>query len=318
MSLSRRALLQLGMTAIAAGAMPVRAFAKTQGAFFDQHQLPIGLQLYTVGDFAGSDLDGTLKKIAGIGYKSIELAGFHGHTASEVRASADKAGLKLTSIHIGGQARGDAPSLSGDLARLAADVHTLGATDIVMPFFIIPERMPTKGADEPFPAYIKRILGQMTVDDWKRNAAFLNEKSVSLKREGLRLGYHNHNCEFAPVGNTTGFDIIASETDPNSVALEMDVGWVRAAGLDPLAVLKRYPKRFQLMHVKDVRASTQSNFVLTQDPTEVGRGIIDWKTLLPAAYAAGVRKFFVEQEPPFEKDKFAAIADSYKFLSTNV
>jgi sugar phosphate isomerase/epimerase len=314
MSFNRRTFLQLGMTSLAATALPASVFAKSN-SFFEQHKLPIGLQLYTVGDLARSDLAGTLKKIAGIGYQTIELAGFHAHKPAEVRAAADAAGLKLTSIHVGAQLRDNEPSLSGDLARLAADVHTLGATHVVMPFFIIPERMPAKGADEAFPAYIKRILGQMTVDDWKHNAAFLNEKSLVLKREGLQLGYHNHNCEFAPVGNTTGFDIIAGETDPGSVTLEMDVGWVRAAGLDPIAVLKRYPKRFQLMHVKDVRASTQNNFALSQDPTEVGRGIIDWKALLPAAYASGVRKFFVEQEPPFEKDRFASIADSFKYLS---
>jgi len=316
MNLNRRSMMQLGLSAFASTALPVSAFAKASKSFFDEHQLPIGLQLYTLADTALTDLDGTLKKVASIGYKTVELAGFHGHKPAEVRAAADKVGLKLTSIHIGGQARGDGPSLSGDLARLAADVHTLGATDIVMPFFIIPERIPAKSDAEQFPAYIKRILGQMTADDWKRNAAFLNEKSAVLKKEGLRLGYHNHNCEFAPLGNTTGFDILASETDPNLVTLEMDAGWVRAAGLDPVAVLKKYPKRFTLMHVKDVRASTQFNFALTQDPTEVGRGIIDWKALLPAAYTAGIRKFFVEQEPPFEKDRFAAIADSYKFLST--
>jgi len=316
MSLNRRTLLQFGMSALAAGAFPLAAFAKpAKGSFFDKNQIPIGLQLYTLADTAKTDLNGTLKKVADVGYQAIELAGFHGHKPAEIRAAADRVGLKLTSIHIGGQGRGSDPSLSGDLARLAADVHAVGATDVVMPFFVIPERLQPKPDAESFHAYIERIMGQLTVDDWKRNAAFLNEKNAVLKREGLRLGFHNHNCEFMPVGKTTGFDIIASETDP-SVVLEIDVGWVQAAGLDPVDVLKRYPKRFQLMHVKDVRASTRPNFVLSQDPTEVGRGIVDWKKLLPAAYAAGVRKFFVEQEPPFEKDRFAAIADSYKFLST--
>ena len=130
------------------------------------------------------------------------------------------------------------------------------------------------------------------------------------------LAYHNHNLEFAPVDGTTGFDILARETDPQRVIFEMDAGWVRAAGLDPVVLLNRYPGRFRLMHVKDISASTHVNFKLSMDSTEVGHGIIDWRRVIAAAYKAGVTQYFVEQEPPFKKDRFASIADSFAFLSS--
>ena len=95
----------------------------------------------------------------------------------------------------------------------------------------------------------------------------------------------------------------------------MDVGWVTAAGQDPFALLKKHPGRFTLMHVKDIKASTKPNFVLQQDPTEVGGGMIDWPKLLPAAYAAGVRGFFVEQEAPFAHARLDSAKISFDYLA---
>ncbi len=141
----------------------------------------------------------------------------------------------------------------------------------------------------------------MTADDWRFNADFLNAKGAVLKRSGLKLAYHNHNAEFSPLagggqGARNGYEILLATTDPALVGFEMDAGWVAAAGQDPFALLKDHPGRFTAMHVRDIKATTKPNFVFVQDPTEVGSGKIDWKRLLPAAHAAGVRDFFVEQE----------------------
>jgi sugar phosphate isomerase/epimerase len=155
----------------------------------------------------------------------------------------------------------------------------------------------------------------MTADDWKWNADFLNEKAAVLKKAGIVAGYHNHNFEFAPLGNTTGMDILLKGTDPSLVTFEMDVGWVTAAGHDPFAMLKAHPGRFTQMHVKDIKATTKANFELKQDPTEVGSGMIDWKKLLPAAYAAGVRGFYYEQEPPFAHARLESAKISYDYLA---
>ena len=95
---------------------------------------------------------------------------------------------------------------------------------------------------------------QMTADDWKFNADFLNSKGSMLKQAGLQLAYHNHNMEFTPLAGSSGYEILLRRTDPELVEFELDVGWVTAAGHDPLALLRDYPGRYRLMHVRDIRA----------------------------------------------------------------
>jgi sugar phosphate isomerase/epimerase len=158
----------------------------------------------------------------------------------------------------------------------------------------------------------------MTADDWKWNADYLNQKGAALKTFGLHFAYHNHNVELAPVGSSTGLAQLIDNTDPALVTFEMDAGWVVAAGADPVALLAAHPRRFSAMHVKDVKASTRQNFSLQQDPSEVGQGIIDWKTLLAKAYEANVRQFYVEQEPPFSKPRLESVRISFDYLNALV
>ncbi len=135
-------------------------------------------------------------------------------------------------------------------------------------------------------------LAQMTADDWKWNADFLNEKAAVLKKAGIVVGYHNHNFEFAPLGATTGMEILLKGTDPSLVTFEMDVGWVTAAGQDPFALLNAsITGRFTLMHVKDIKADHQAQLrAAAWTRPRSARGMIDWKKLLPAAYDAGVAR----------------------------
>ncbi|TAJ70872.1 MAG: sugar phosphate isomerase/epimerase [Phenylobacterium sp.] len=270
--------------------------------FFKRHGLPIGIQLYTLAPDAAKDLDGALKAVAGIGYKSVELHGLLGRTGAQMRSALDGAGLVCTDIHV--QGRGQ---LDGDLAKLVGELKAIGVKTAIMPSPYIPDRLQGKG--------LREVLTQLTADDWKMNAAFLNEKAVVLAKSGIRLGYHNHNFEFAPLGDTTGLEIMLKNTDPKLVTFELDVGWVAAAGVDPAAFFARHKGRFSLMHVKDIKADTQPNFELKMDPTEVGSGKLLWKTLLPAAYAAGVRGFYVEQEPPFARPRIEAAKISYDYLA---
>jgi sugar phosphate isomerase/epimerase len=286
-------------------------------AWFVRKHLPIGLQLYTVADAAKQDLDGTLAQIAKIGFRTIELAGYHGHSVADLHAAAVKHSLKYTSIHVGAVARPGEPGLDQDLPRLAADLHTLGVTDVILPMFPIPERLGAQKEGENFLAYLQRISAGLTRDDWQRTAALLNDRGRKLRDLGLRFGYHNHNPEFAPLGagTTTGLSVLLTESSPEDVTFELDVGWAAAAQVDLMELLLSHKRRFQLMHVKDIRASTKKNYVLQQDPTEVGAGSIPWQRILPLAFAVGVRKFYVEQEPPFTTDRFTAIAKSYRYLS---
>lgn len=278
---------------------------------------PIGIQLYALGDLPQNDLDGTLSQLARIGYGKVELPGFLGKSPGEIRTALDRAGLVCSSVHVGLSGGSEAfPDLSGDIARVADQVAAVGAKYVVAPMFKLPEGVklaPLPGED--LPAALKRIAASMTEDQWKRMAELLNTAGSAIKRHGLQFGYHNHNVEFAPQGSRTGWDIIVAGTDPDLVVFELDVGWVSAAGLDPAEILSRHAGRYRLMHVKDLKASTPQNFVLTMNPTEVGSGRIDWTAVLAAAREAGVREYFVEQEPPFERDRMEAARISFDYLA---
>jgi len=310
----RRRFLAAGLAAGVAAIPLASAMGSEERGFFVRHGLPVGLQLYAVSDAARADINGTLAKVALIGYRTVELAGFHGHDVATLRAAADRAGLEFTSIHITAQPRGADPGLEGDIGRLCAELRVLGIKRVVMPMFLIPPKVPPLAGKESFIGFVARAAEHLTLDDWKRTAAFLNDRGNAFKREGMQFGYHNHNPEFAPLRDTTGFEVLMRETQPDLVSFEMDAGWVAAAGIEPAQLLIRYPGRFRQMHVKDLLPSTQANYRFQQDPTEVGRGIIQWRTLLPAAHSAGIREFFVEQEPPFTKDRFDALGESFSYL----
>jgi sugar phosphate isomerase/epimerase len=316
----RRRLLRTALGAAALGIPAVGATARAatgSSGFFAAHAVPIGVQLYTVGPDAQRDLDGTLRRIADIGYRVVELAGLHGHTPEQLRAAADRVGLKFTGIHLQATGSNGAPGLSDDPGRLAAQLQMLGIAEATMPVMMMPPgAKPNPG--ENFGAFFVRAGSEMTADDWKRNADFLNERGALLRREGIRLGYHNHNFEFRPLGGTTGWELLVSGTDPAAVDFEVDLGWVAAAGLDPLRVLGALKGRALQVHVKDVLPTTTPNFALQMDPTEVGSGKLRWSEILPAAWAAGVRRYYVEQEPPFARDRFDALAISHAYLTTKV
>jgi sugar phosphate isomerase/epimerase len=312
LTISRREFLILAtlLGARAIGATDTRPFFRRTG-------LPIGLQLYTVGDDLKRDFAGTLAAVSKIGYKTVELAGLADHAVDDWRQALDRVQLKCPSIHV------PSHSKSGvnldELGTLAEAAHALGIGTIVCPMFNIPERFSlTPLPGESGAKMAARLGASMTVDDWKWNADYFNQKAAALKPYGLRFAYHNHNVEFAPVGGSTGLAQLIQHTDPALVSFEMDAGWVVAAGADPAALLAAHPGRFSAMHVKDVKASTRPNFSFQQDPCEVGQGIIDWKTLLAKAYQANVRQFYVEQEPPFSKSRLESVGISFDYLNALV
>lgn len=291
------------------------AFAKGNRPFFKRVGLSIGLQLYSLGDEVAKDLDGMLARVAKIGYHDIELPGLLGKSASELKAAADRAGLAYSCLHLTASPLfgGTGLSLADPAETVAEAARTLGIRNVVMPIQLMPDNLALKEG-ESFQAAIARSMAEAGADIWKRTAAVLNEKAAALKPLGIALGYHNHNLEFAPVAGTTGWDILMRETDPSLVSLELDIGWIAAAGLDPVAFLAKHKGRVRQIHVKDIKASTVANYALKMDPTEIGSGKLDWARILPAAYNAGVRNFYVEQEPPFAIPRIEAITRSYAHL----
>ena len=203
---------------------------------------PIGLQLYTVGDQLGKDFNGTLKQIAAIGYKEVELAATYQKSAAELRAAFSDAGLTCRSAHMFDFQK--TPPQFMDFAK------ELGVKYVVTSFNPPQSAMASlSGAKPDFDAFVK-VLEGMTLDDYKRSADTCNQLGAEARKHGLQYAYHNHNLEFRKFGDVTAYDTLLSSTDPQLVKMEMDCGWVAAAGYDPVAYLDKFPDRFRLLHIK--------------------------------------------------------------------
>jgi sugar phosphate isomerase/epimerase len=313
--LNRRAMLG----ALAAGTTMVisSANAAAKQTFFKRIGRPIGLQLYTLGDAARHDLDKVFADVARIGYRDIEMPELYGHSPAEISAAAARAGLAITSLHVASSPLFNKveATLSGDLGKLVDEMGTLGVKQAVLPILTWPEGFMPRSI-ENFGQDLLKAITAAGPDHWKRNGAFLNEKAAALKPHGISLSYHNHNIEFAPIGNETGWSILKRETDPGLIHFEVDVGWVAAAGIDPVAFLEGLKGRVRQLHVKDLLAATSKNVTIGMSPAEVGSGKLDWARLLPAAHRAGVRNYYVEQEPPFTIPRMEAAAKSFAYLAS--
>jgi sugar phosphate isomerase/epimerase len=237
----------------------------------------IGLQLYTVRGEMKKDFFGTLAKVARIGYKDVEFAGYFGYDAKAVRAALKQNGLVSTSSHIG------FPVLGKEWDKIIEDGLTIGQKYLICPWI-----------DEKY----------RTISGYKEVAELFNKAGEQAKKAGLQFGYHNHDFEFPPIDGQVPYDLLIKETDPNLVKMEMDVFWITNGGKDPVAYFKRYPGRFPLLHIKDRDAAGKM--------VDVGKGVIPWKVILGKRQVAGVKHIFVEHDDP--ADPFASIRDSYRYL----
>jgi len=275
---------------------------------------PIGLELYTVNAELDKDYEGTLKKIAEVGYTEIEAGVAPKHPAADAKKAFDAAGLKCHSIHIG----------MGGIDEAIPYAQAVGAKYVISSVTFPTE--PKPGPDGKID--MKAIFGQisnLTLDDFKLIAARCNSMGKKAKDAGLQFGYHNHSFEFQPADSLGGklpYDFLLTETDSKLVAMEMDLCWISVAGKDPLAYFEKYPGRFPLVHVKDwvKDASSSSGYQGAMGQTvkygghmaDVGQGSIDWKNLFAHAGKAGIKHYFVENDEP--KSAFDDIKISYDYL----
>lgn len=238
---------------------------------------PIGVQLYTVRGELKKDFSGTLAHVAKIGYKEVEFAGYFGHSPGEISSLLKQNGLTAPSAHIG------FPVLGAEWDKIIADALVIGHQYLVCPWI-----------DDKY----------RTVDGYKRVAELFNRAGEQAKQAAIQFAYHNHNFEFPPIDGQIPYDLLIAATAPRFVAMEMDVFWIRSGGKDPLDYFARYPGRFQMLHIKDMDAAGKM--------VDVGKGVIDWKTILGRRALAGTKHIFVEHDEP--KDPFASIRDSYAYL----
>jgi sugar phosphate isomerase/epimerase len=256
-----------------ATAVSAYAFTASRRAIALPFGLPLGLQLYSVRDVLPKDYDGTLKKVAALGYREVEAAGFFGHSAADVKAAMASAGLHCVSAHH------SMADLSTQLDEIIAFHKVLGTQYIVCAY---PghKNPPAKGGERTF-----------VLEDWHWNAEQFNRIGAKVKAAGLRFGYHNHTPEFVVVDGVTPYDELMKLTDPALLTFEMDCGWVIVGGGDPVALLHKYSNRISMLHVKDFPRD-----VNPPRATELGRGSIDYGPIFAAAKKGEIKHYFVEQE----------------------
>lgn len=273
-TLSRRSALQLLAAGVAGGTLlPKLASADGSSHRRIDH---IGLQLYTVRSALGKDLEGTLAAIAAAGITELEFAGYYDKPAKWWRDTMRAHGLTAPSSHIA------LPRSDADWAPHFAMAKDMGHHWVIVPFV---------GAE------------YRGADGFKRLADRLNSSGALAKAEGLRMGYHNHDFEFAPLdGGTHGMAILLKNTDPSLVDFELDLYWTVKAGQDPLAMIKAHPGRFACCHVKDAGPAPARAMM------DVGTGTIDFKTILAAGRKAGLQHWFIEHDQP--TDALASIKAS--------
>ena len=253
----------------------------------------VGMQLYTVRDDMEKDFDGTLAKVAAIGYKEVEFAGYFKRTPAQVRDVLRKSGLTSPATHV------DYPSLAADkLPAVLESAKTIGHQFLVNPW--IDESL----RKEP--------------DIWKRVAETFNRAGEASKKAGIQFAYHNHHFEFAPVDGKLPYELLLEQCDPALVKMEMDLCWITAAGKDPLEYFTRYPGRFPLVHVKGLSKKPEAGGAapiqsVMPDLTDVGTNdVVDWKRIFARSEQAGIKHYFVEHDVP--KDAFASLKRSYDYL----
>jgi len=285
----RREFLETSAAALAA--------SQLAWAFPPEHQIKaVGLQLYTVRNAMESDFEGTLAKVAGAGYKEVEFAGYFNRPPKEIRALLEKNGLTSPSCHV------PYTTVSDKWAEQLDAAHIIGHRYVVCPW------IEEKQRQEP--------------DGYKRAAELFEKAGEQAQKAGVEFAYHNHTFEFQPSEALEGklpYDFLLASTKPESVKMEMDLCWISVAGKDPLDYFNRYPGRFPLVHVKDMKQLPKGAEGPTTDPdkempnmTEVGSGVIDWKHIFANSQKAGIKHYFVEHD--FPGDAFLSIAKSYNFL----
>lgn len=254
---SRRAFLQATAAAGSAALLP----RPSHGALRPRLER-IGIQLYTLRSEMRNGVERTLSRVAAIGYREVEFAGYFDHGPAEIRGMLERTGLAAPAAHVGFPDPADAWRRALDAAA------AIGHAYVVTPW--IP------------PEWRARGYGAV--------AELFNQAGAAARERGLGFAYHNHDFEFAPMGDRTPFAILLDESDPALVAFELDLFWVTKAGGDPLDLFARHPARFPMVHVKDMGPDGAM--------VDVGDGRIDFAAIFARRAEAGIRHYFVEHDQP--------------------
>jgi sugar phosphate isomerase/epimerase len=264
------------------GAAAVAAISSTKFTFGTPLGRTPGIQLYSVRQQMAQDFEGTLAAVREAGYLEVESAALPKRPATEIRRALDQAGLKCVSSHR------SFFDVTTDLDATTEFEKTIGVSYIICP-----------GPGRKNPPASGQKAGPLAIDDWKYNAEEFNKTGEKLKEAGITFGYHNHWVEFKPVDDKVPYVELLEFCEPDKTTFEMDLGWVKVAGQDPVVLMKKYPRRFSMLHVKDFHLPPNISFATHEDAkvTELGRGSIDYRPIFEqAAENQKITHAFVEQE----------------------
>ncbi len=274
--------------------------AVAASAVVDPKTFGIGLQLYTIRDAMNKDVPGSLHRVSDAGYKYVELAGytdgkFYGYEPADFKKLVNDLGMEILSSHTQVEAAG----ITLDNAQKMAEDHAiLGVKYCIQPWIVEEART--------------------TLASYRKMAADWNKVGSIMKDHGMIFGYHNHNFEFNTVeGKIPYFDVMLAELDKDLVTMELDMFWTTKAGQNPVEIIKKYPGRFQLFHMKDMYTSEAPYYTTDgeDDFAAVGAGIINFKEILAVKDIAGMKYMVVEQDLP---SPFDSIKMSITNLTTKI
>jgi sugar phosphate isomerase/epimerase len=244
----------------------------------------IGFQSWIVRESIEKDFAGTMKMMAGMGYKTMELCSPPGYAkmgfgplqtlkAPEMKRIVNEAGLTCTSCHYGFDELKQHAQERIDFAK------ELGLEQMVLSSFGLPKTA--------------------TLTDWKKAADELNKVGEQAKKTGIPIGYHNHNGEFEKLEGELIYDVLLKQFDPSLVKMQFQVAAI-TSGYKAADYFKKYPGRFISAHLSDWSAAGQV--------MPLGKGIVDWKEFFAATKAGGVKNYFVEIELPLMKESAAFLS----------
>jgi len=268
--------------------------------------LRLGVQLWMLRDELQKDFTGTLKKVAEIGLKRVELVDITVRPAAEIKSALAASRLECVSAHV------SLAEFDADIVGILDRARQIGIRTLVVPRPWLP---PAQQERMKNGQYRQVMNEEITLDHWKLTASLLNIQGEKLRQAGMQLAFHNHNFEFRKFGDVVPYEMLAAATDPRLVKLQLDVGWLVSAGLDPVTFLKRWPQRFASLHLKDVQAGFTPNVTLDTVPIEIGKGVVKWGEILPLAYQTGIREYYIEQEGPYLRPPLESLRLSYKYLN---
>ncbi|NCD71495.1 sugar phosphate isomerase/epimerase family protein [Mucilaginibacter agri] len=287
------------------GMMSLSALFLANADLFAAEPHALGVQLFTVFDTIDKDVEGTLRKIAAIGYKEIESAfskqpGYYGMTPKQFSALCKKLGLSWKSHHVLGAPFKLPP---GTKLPVGADGKPMNLS-IVKNLKDNMQELVDQAAEGGIPYLVCANTPTATIEEIKSSIEVLTKTGEACKKAKIQLCYHNHDMEFKEVDGKTPYSMLLSEISPELLKFELDLAWATKARVDIPKMFADHPGRFPLLHVKDIKGDS------TLGP--VGSGVVDFKTVFAHAATGGVKHYFVEHDMP--KDAYASLTQSYKAL----